>query len=216
MAFFECEFTRKIQFQRVGGQTYNTSVIGVASGHEQRDRNWSDARAEYTASVITPQQAAGNLQQFIDDLRRFFLLVGGRSDGFRFFDPVDGSGTNEPLTLISGNTWQIQKSYSLGGRIYVRPVTKLITSAVLDFQGNALPNSVSIAVSGTSVSSIDYTTGLVTFAGSPTGTPTASFDHHIPVRFNTDKFEIETEESPGGKLIRWNSLGLIEVRPPNY
>jgi uncharacterized protein (TIGR02217 family) len=217
MSFFEVEFPRAIQFQRVGGQTFNTAVVATQSGQEQRNRAWAFARAEYTAGLVTPVSEVGDKQGFIDNVRNFFLQVGGMADGFRFFDHVDCVATSEPMVLVSGSVWQLQKTYSLGGRSYVRAITKPITSSVLDYKGNALANTVAIVSGGTLVS-VDHSTGKVTLSG-VSGTPVASCKYHIPVRFTSDKFEPEIEESGvsgTGAIIKWNSLGLIEVRPPNY
>lgn len=209
------EFPRPIGFQRVGGPGFNTAIVAVQSGQEQRNRSWAYARAEYQASLVTPVSAVGNTDAFIEAVRTFFLQVGGMADGFRFFDHLDYQATNEPLTLVSGSIYQLQKTYSLGGRTYVRPITKPITSSVVNYQGVNLANTVSITSGGTLVST-DHATGQVTLSG-VSGTPHASFQYHIPVRFTSDKFEPEVEaSSSNNRIIKWNSLGLIEVRPPNY
>lgn len=136
------------------------------------------------------------------------------ADGFRFYDHLDCQANGEAMVLVSGSIWQLQKTYSLGGRTYVRTITKPITSNVVDYTGVALPNTC-IFTGGTGPT-IDHTTGQVTFA-SVSGTPHATFQYHIPVRFTSDKFEPEVEpSSSGNRVIKWNSLGLIEVRPPNY
>jgi uncharacterized protein (TIGR02217 family) len=214
VSFFEAEFPRAIGFQRVGGPAFNTALVGVQSGQEQRNRAWSFARAEYQASLITPASAVGNTDTFIAQVETFFLMVGGMADGFRFYDHLDCIAVNEPMVLSSGSIWQLQKTYSLGGRTYVRAITKPITSSVIDYKGVSLANTVS--VSGGTVSAVDHQTGLVTFS-SVSGTPHASFQYHIPVRLTSDKFEPEVEaSSSANRIIKWNSLGLIEVRPPNY
>ena len=209
------EFPRVIGFQRVGGPGFNTSIVAVQSGQEQRNRSWAFARAEYQASLVTPVSAVGNTDAFIEAVRTFFLQVGGMADGFRFFDHLDYQAMNEPMVLVTGSVWQLQKTYTLGGRTYVRAITKPITSSVINYQGVNLGNTVSITSGGTLVS-VDHTTGKVTLSG-VSGTPHASFQYHIPVRFTSDKFEPEVEaSSSNNRIIKWNSLGLIEVRPPNY
>lgn len=215
MSFFEVELCRKLGFQRTGGGMFNTDVQMTASGQEQRNSNWSFARAEYSGNLITPVDRIADALQFIEDMRTFHYVVGGKRDGFRFYDHLDCSAALEPMLHISGNQYQLQKTYSLGGRTYARTITKPITSAVLDYQGNALANSVSIT--GASGGTMDPATGLITFA-SVSGTPTATFRYHIPVRFTSDKFEPEVEESniSGLPIINWKTLGLIEVLPPNF
>jgi uncharacterized protein (TIGR02217 family) len=213
MSFFEVEFFTGAQFLRTGGQGFNTATVATQSGQETRNRAWANPRAEYTCSVITPASQNATRQGFIDELRAFFIMVGGQADGFRFLDQTDCLATNEPMILVSGSVWQLQKTYLLGGRTYVRAITKPITSSVLDYTGLALASSVSIVSGGTLVS-VDHTTGQVTLSG-VSGTPHATFRYHIPVRFTTDKFEPENQESQGGNIIKLQ-FGLIEVRPPNY
>src|SRR6185369_5434185 len=136
---------------------------GVQSGQEQRNRAWSFARAEYQASLITPASAVGNTDTFIAQVETFFLMVGGMADGFRFYDHLDCIAVNEPMVLSSGSVWQLQKTYTLGGRTYVRPITKPITSSVIDYKGVNLTNTVSIQSGGTLVS-VDHQTGLATLS----------------------------------------------------
>ena len=213
MSLFEAEFPRAILFEQDGGPAFNTDVIAVQSGQEQRNRNWTNTGGDYTASVIGAQDATGSSIAFIDAVRTFFLMIGGMGDAFRYFDPIDNTALGEPMSG-SGTVWQLQKTYSLGGRTYVRTITKPITSSVIDYRGNALANSV--VVHGATVVSIDHTTGLVTFSGTPGGTPTADFQYHIPVRLTTDKFTPKISKSnKGNRIVRWN-LGLVIVRPPNY
>ncbi len=228
MSFFEGELSRYMQYHRTGGQKFNTAVVAVQSGQEQRNRAWQNPRAEYTGGLTTSVKEVGNLYQFVEQIRTFFLMVGGMADGFRYYDPIDCIASNEAMVVVSGSIYQLQKTYSLGGRTYVRAITKPITSSVIDFKGNALPNTIS--VTGGTISSVDHTTGQVTLSG-VSGTPHASFQYHIPVRFTSDQFDPEIQESDLNPvtgidptdpttwptpIIKWNSLGLIEVRPPNY
>lgn len=224
MAFFEAEITRAIEFQQEGGLSFNTDVIPIQSGQEQRNRVWSTpARGEYTASVIAAQNPAGTTAAFIDQVRAFWILVGGRADAFRYFDPIDNAAgalagvASEPMGA-TGNpaVWQLQKTYSLGGRTLVRTITKPIGPGVVNYLGTVFAETVVVHAVGVSVDSIDHTTGLVTFSGTPTGTPTADFSYHIPVRFKDDGFQPRVERSNNqNRIVRWN-LGLVVVSPPNY
>jgi uncharacterized protein (TIGR02217 family) len=222
MAFFECEFPRAISYKAVGGPAASTYVVGVESGAEQRNRNWANFRARYTISMITPVGYNDTRQTFFDQLRTFFYLIGGKTDGFRFYDHLDHSATGQSVTTIDTKNFQLQRVYSLGGRSYTRPITKPITSSVIDYTGASLLNTVRIKVGGSLASpqpDVDEETGIVTFDSAPGGTVTADFEYHIPVRLDTDDCQLQVEDSDvaGGKpIISWNSLTLIEVRPPNY
>lgn len=223
MAFFEAEFPRAIEFDQEGGPAFNTWTFAMQSGQEQRNRNWSSTRGDYTASVIGAENPTGTTIAFVEKVRQFFLMIGGQADAFRYFDPIDnGAGSyigasSEPMVVVPATSnlqWQLQKTYTLGGRTFVRTITKPIGPGAIDYLGNALAETV--VVHGGSVASIDHTTGIVTFSPAPGGTPTADFQYHIPVRMTTDKFFPKVGRSnKGNRIIRWN-LGLIIVNPPNY
>jgi hypothetical protein len=108
------------------------------SGQESRNANWAARRAKWQVSLITPATFRGNQQQFIDLLESFFDAVKGRSDAFRLYDHVRFQATNQPLISYNSNT-QLAITRTIGGRSIVRVITKPITAAVSDYQGNALP-----------------------------------------------------------------------------
>ena len=67
--------------------------------------------------------------------------------------------------------------------------------------------------------SLDPTTGIVTFESAPTGTPTADFEFHYAVRFDSDTLAMIAEESyvRGGRaVISLSNLNLVEVKGPNF
>src|SRR5690242_4814273 len=97
MAFLEAEFIRTLGFNRVGGQGFNTSIVPMQSGQEQRNQNWSGTRARYTCSLITPVASDAARQQFVDDLRNFYIAARGKANGFRFYDHLDNQATDEPV-----------------------------------------------------------------------------------------------------------------------
>jgi uncharacterized protein (TIGR02217 family) len=215
---FETEFPRKgLAFDRLGGPGFKTGVVGAESGGEQRNRVWSNPRRKYVGSLILTGELTTPHNIAIYSAVETFFLVGpaGQHDSFRFYDELDCVATNEPMVLVSGSVYQLRKTYTLNGRSYVRDITKPITSAVKDYQGNSLADTVVIASGGTLVS-VDHTTGLVTLSG-VTGTPRANFGYHVPVRLLSDDFEPKISQSAqGARLIKWESLSMIEVRPPNY
>lgn len=235
MSFFEVEFPTQISYKAIGGPGFNTTVNPAFSGQEARNKNWSLSRGQWTVSLLTPSpeklQALGlTRQQYIDLLNGFFLVVSGKGDAFRLKDHKDYLALGMPLSpAIADGTnrvFQLQKVYTIGGRTYTRTITKPITAAVNDYAGNALANTVFPYIGGvkqTTNYSVDQTTGILTFAAghAPTALAamTADSQFHYPVRFDTDQLPIQTEESDfagGEPIISVNSVGLIEVRPPNY
>ncbi len=228
MPFFEVEFPTTISYRAVGGPGYSTQVNESFSGAEQRNSNWANSRGEWQISLITPVGIDKMLYKNL--LLAFFHVVRGRGDAFRLKDHKDFIFTDEQIGVGDGATrgpYQLIKTYSIGGRATTRSITKPITSAVNNYKGNALADSVTVKVGGTLVSAanyaIDATTGKITFgaghAPASLALITASGQFHFPVRFDTDKLAMAVEESDvagGEPIVTWNNIGLVEVRPPKY
>jgi uncharacterized protein (TIGR02217 family) len=217
--FFECEFPRTISFKAMGGPAASTFVVGAESGAEQRNRNWAQFRRRYTISLITAAARNADRQAFVDQLHTFFYMIAGKADAFRFYDHLDNQAIQEPVAALGGGAYQLQRTYALGGRSYVRTITKPITAATIDYQGNALATTVALFNSGGGLltGTTDQTTGIVTGASGTVAK--ATFQYHIPVRLDTDDCQIQVEDSATGDgrpIVSWNSLALVEVKPPNY
>jgi uncharacterized protein (TIGR02217 family) len=215
MAFFECEFPRQIRFRSMGGPTWKTTINQGLSGQEQRNRDWQDSRGKWQISLVTPARLFdGNMQQYVELLVSFFDAVGGQADGFRLFDHKSHIAKAQPVITYNGNL-QLAVSRTIAGRTYQKVITKPITSAIVDYQGNALPDTVFLAGTNSPVA-VDPTTGIVTGAGDGT---LLDFEYHFPVRFNRDDLPIVVEESDvlgGNPIISVDSLELLEVLPPNF
>lgn len=63
MSFEEIQFPADISYGARGGPEYSTDIVEMFSGKEQRNINWSQARARYTVShgVKTPVQPCAYL-----------------------------------------------------------------------------------------------------------------------------------------------------------
>ena len=213
MSFFECEFMRTIAYKRMGGPTRSTRVNQGMSGQEQRNKNWADSRGEWEIALKTPKPFGDARQAFIDFLIAFFEVVSGQDDGFRLYDHIAHKAVNQPLVTYNGNT-QLAITRTIADRSYVKIITKPITSAIVDYQGNPLPDTVFYSGTNTPVP-VDPTTGIVSAGAGGS----VDFEYHVPVRFGVDKLPIVIEESDvvGGKpLISMNSVPILEVLPPNY
>lgn len=241
MAFIEVEFPRKLALMAIGGPGYFTTVNPGFSGYEQRNQNWAQARAQYAVSfenkTLLEWQA----------LEAMFHAARGMANGFRLFDPGDYIGTGQFQATGNGSTkiFQLQKTYTFPVSNYsvIRPVQKLITSLVQDFQGNFLTDTVDLYLNGTKQTynagyhsaagkqyTLDETTGLVTFVAAPGNgvVITADYQYHIPVRFDLSSGSSSTASTegplqktyvtgvnaPGGVLVTVQGINLVEVRIP--
>lgn len=206
MAFDEVRFPENIALGMTGGPMFNTDIVELYSGYEKRNANWSMARSTYNAShaVKTPAQLA--------TLIAFFRGRQGRANGFRFRDWSDYSAIGQPIATGDGTTriFQLIKTYTSGAVTVTRTINKPVQSGnqvttVLAMYLNAVHKT-----EGTDFT-VDYTTGLVTFASAPLNTVaiTADFEFDVPVRFDTDQLNSSIDYY---KEFSWPSIPLIEVR----
>lgn len=199
MSFHEIRFPVSISFGAHGGPERRTDIVMLAlSGFEQRNARWSASRRTYNA---------GYGVKSLDDLHSSSPSSrnAAAADGFRFKDPTDwrSSAPERTPTALdqsirhSGTgslaTFQLKKRYGSLHAPYDRDIKKPVTGTVLIAVADVTKTA------GTHFD-IDTTTGLVTFRTGnipATGTAiTAGFDFDVPVRFDTDKLEINVQGFP--------------------
>lgn len=206
MSFQEVQFPTNIRYSSSGGPQYNTEVIVLQSGHEQRNGNWSIPRHAYNINAL---KNGGDIQTVLD----FFHAMRGRLHGFRFkdwsdFTSNDGTSavaaTDQPLSgVVDGvnDTFQCVKEYTIGSETLTRTITKIVSGTFV------------LAVDGVPTGSgwtLDYNTGIVTFTVAPTvgKVLTAGFEFDVPVRFDTDHLDMEQSYF---ETVTF-SLPIIELR----
>src|SRR6185295_947457 len=122
MAFIETRFPTDIAYGSAGGPEYSTDIVITQSGYEQRNANWSAARARYNVAHGVRTQAQ------LDDLIAFFRARKGKAHGFRFKDWTDYKIVAQVLGTGTGSqtAFQLVKTYTSGGvtetRILAKPV----------------------------------------------------------------------------------------------
>jgi len=211
MAFHDVRFPSNISKGATGGPERRTDVVTLASGFEERNSRWADSRRSYNA---------GYGIRGVDDLHTvlaFFEERRGRLHGFRWRDHADyrsGPPSRAPLAgdqaIGTGNgstaTFQLTKSYGNAYAPYQRVIRKPV-------QG-----SVRIAVAGLAKTegthfTVDHTLGAVTFlAGNlpaVSAAITAGFEFDVPVRFDTDRIEVNLQNLAAGSIPH---IPIIEVR----
>ena len=198
MAFEEVIFPTDISFGAIGGPEYSTDIVVNHGGFEQRNSNWTQARARYDVShgIKTQQQ--------LDTLISFFRARQGRVTGFRFKDFTDFSTAGQLIGTGDDSTdeFQLVKSYTSGGQTENRVVSKPVTGTVKIYFD---------AVEQLSGWSVDTTTGIVSFTSPPANAVniTADFEFDVPVRFDTDSLSARIDDFG---MYSWDAIPLIEVR----
>jgi len=208
--FHEVRFPLRVALGTSGGPVRRTDIVSLSNGRENRNRRWQDARRRYDA---------GSGVRSLDDLYAvlaFFEARAGQFFGFRFRDPVDHkscapgaavSATDQLLGNGDGETtaFRLVKRYADAGGETVRLIEKPVAGSVV------------VSVAGSLVPAGDYTvdaaTGTVTFVTGKvpaSGAVRAGFEFDVPVRFDTDRIDIDLAQFDAGRIP---SIPLVEVRP---
>jgi uncharacterized protein (TIGR02217 family) len=211
MNFHEIRFPTDISRGAQGGPERRTDVVVLGSGFEERNARWADSRRSYNA---------GYGVKSLDDLHAviaFFEERRGRLYGFRWRDHADGKscapgGTPSPLDQQIGTgdgtqaAFQLVKAYGAAHAPWSRRITKPVADTVrIAVDGDEL-----IAVTDFTV---DAATGFVQFL--PGHVPgddavvTAGYAFDVPVRFDTDRLEINVQGFRHGAIPH---IPIVEVR----
>jgi uncharacterized protein (TIGR02217 family) len=209
--FHDTRFPTAISLGASGGPERRTDIVVLGSGHEERNQRWADSRRRYEA---------GYGVKSLDDLQAviaFFEERRGRLHGFRWKDHADYKScafaavpTAEDQPIGTGDAaateFRLAKRYGASFAPWSREITKPVLG------------SVTLAVDGVPQTEgadyfLDYATGIVTFdTGSIPGIGaaiTAGFEFDVPVRFDTDRLEINLEGFGHGSIP---SVPIVEIR----
>lgn len=208
MSFYESlVFPVDISYGSSGGPKYNTRVIRLVSGHEQRNKNWLYPLHEYDVQYGIKSRT--DLVKVVE----FFHLMDGMGSGFRYKDWLDYSSGEKGVFVTAfddqvigigdglNKTFQLQKVYAIGNVYKVRKIVKPVSGTVtVGVDGHKL----------TSDWSVDTATGIVTFVDAPaTGKEvTAGFEFHVPVRFADDKLAVSIPDLE----VASSQIKLEEIR----
>ena len=211
MAFHNVRFPTGISRAAHGGPERRTDVVVLGSGAEERNARWADSRRSYNAGYGV--KSLNDLHAVI----AFFEERRGRLHGFRWRDPTDWkscppedtpSALDQQIGLGDGANaaFQLEKVYGSSLDPWSREIRKPVEGSVL------------VAVAGVpqapgTAYAVDHDTGLVLFqpghlpaADAPV---TAGFEFDVPVRFDTDKLEINIQGFRHGAIP---SIPIVEIR----
>lgn len=201
MAFHEVRFPVDISWGSQGGPGFNTSVITLGSGQEQRNINWENARCEYDVAYGIKSSTQ------LSELIKFFYARNGKAHGFRYKDWMDYTLTSEESTSLSasstGRTFQIIKAYVSGTATHTREIFKVCSGS-----------TVSIFIDGTTTNyTINYNTGVIFITTTSSRTVTVTCEFDVPCRFDTDKLQAKIDSySHSLGYLGGTSVPVIEIR----
>ncbi|WP_321397398.1 DUF2460 domain-containing protein [Emcibacter sp.] len=205
--FHEVRFPSEISFGAGGGPVFSTTVSEMASGYEQRNREWADARM--TFDIGTGLRSEDDLAALIV----FFRARAGRAYGFRFRDwtdyksclpSVEVGPTDQVIAVGDGEAtdFQLIKIYQSEDYSQLRTISK------------PAADTVRVAVDGIEQQdgwALDNTSGLISFEVPPAvdSTISAGFEFDVPVRFADDDLSVTLETFRAGQIP---AISLVEVR----
>lgn len=205
-AFHDVLFPLELGFGAAGGPEFATQVTVTASGFEQRNAAWADARLHYDAGLGVRSEAD------LAALIAFFRARRGQAHAFRFRDPLDHSSRSDgaaetafdqPIGTGDGmaTRFALTKHYGEPGEAQQRRITRPVAGTVR------------VAVAGVEQGSGWNLApgGWIDFDAAPAAgaAVTAGFRFDVPVRFAEDRIEVSLAGYRSGDLP---SVPLVEVR----
>ena len=201
--FSEQRMPLPISLRSSGGPQWNTSIVRVDSGYEQRNEPWAqDLGAWDVGSFVTTHAEMATVLAFYNAVR-------GRLVAFRFTDPKDHDALNQRLGTGNGvqTTYQLTKTYGADPSAYTKIIRKPVAGTSRVTVADVLQ------VEGTAYT-LDTTTGVVTFL--PGHIPTTgqqvrwSGEFDKPARFDVDHLSLSYDDLVYARL----SIPVVEIRLP--
>jgi uncharacterized protein (TIGR02217 family) len=210
--FHDVLFPLDIALRSAGGPERRTEIVAFGSGREERNARWAHSRRRYDAGFgVKTLEALQEVVAFFEERR-------GQLYGFRWRDRLDHSSAppgavpsplDQEIGIGDGTraAFPLARTYGRTYAPYVRPIAKPVAG------------SVRVAVAGEEVAAgavftCDAATGVVTFLPGhvpPAGAVlTAGFLFDVPVRFDTDYFEVDLSAFAAGAIPK---IPLVEIRP---
>ncbi len=211
MAFHEIRFPTNISLGATGGPERRTTIVTMASGHEQRNAQWADSRRRYNAGY-----GVKSLDQIYETLS-FFEERTGRLHGFRWKDRGDCKSC--PPGQIPGNTdqnigtgdgvtsaFQLVKIYGTGLNNWTRTISKPVAGNILVAVDGVARSEGAEFILDTATGVISFLSGAIPAIGAAI---TAGFEFDVPVRFDTDFLEINLDAFGAGDIP---DIPIVEIK----
>lgn len=199
--FHEVNLPMPLALAASGGPERRVEVVALAGGGEARNAVWAGSRRRWDiGSAVTGLET-------LQALVAFFEARGGRLNGFRFRDRMDDrsgavGAAVTPLDQEIGTgdgataSFALVKAYGDWRRRIWKPVA----------------GSIRVAVDGVETPfTEEASTGLVTLPEAPPegAVVTAGFLFDCPVRFDTDRLDVNLEGFGAGRVVRVPLVELI-------
>ena len=200
MTFVETRLREDVERGAEGGPGFRTTVLPLASGHEQRNEDWEFERGQWDVAYGITNKVT------YSEVLSFFRARKGRAIGFRFKDFIDYelSALDQFAKGDGAKTkFQLYKWYGGFETGYKRPIQKPVSGTILVYVADVLDDS----------ATVDYTTGVITLstAASTDAVISAGGQFDVPVRFDIDALRANVIWEGAASIP---NIPLIEIRQP--
>ena len=209
--FHEIRFPTGVSRGAHGGPERRTDIVTLGSGFEERNSRWADSRRSYSA---------GYGVRTLDDIHAviaFFEERRGRLHGFRWRDHADcrscapehtPSALDQPIGTGDGTTaaFQLVKTYGSAFAPWTRTIAKPVPGTILIAVAGVPRTAGTHYTADTATGRITFLPGHIPAAGSAV---TAGYEFDVPVRFDTDKLEIDIQGVRHGAIP---AIPVVEIR----
>lgn len=177
------------------GPQFQTTIVPLSSGSEQRNADWQQERV--TADISYGIMQRRNPRDATDSfaaVMRFYRARMGRWRGFRFRDWSDWQAQNVPIEMITSTLARLYIDYDENYRRWItRPVPETLSFAGVSDGWQILQG------------------GVIQFNQPQSGTLLASFDFDIPMRFDSDLGQVALTLVDVGSI---RSIKLVQISDP--
>jgi len=179
------------------GQEFNTRIVTLKSGQERRNAQWSLPLGRY--SIL--YQALDPADHAV--VRAAHMASLGSAIPFRFKDWTDYQADQEVIGTATGDPQDLQltKKYTFGTIDLTRTIKKPVAGTV------------TLYADGTEIGvAVDTETGIVSFVADAGTEITWSGEFDVPVRFDSDRLDLDPAAKSGGNFLLTGDVDLSEVR----
>ncbi len=179
------------------GQEFSTRITSLRSGVERRNANWSMPLGRY-AVLYQALKPDDHIR-----VRAAHMASLGALIPFRFKDYSDYQAQQEVIGTGTGveQTLPLLKRYKFGPVELQRRIIKPVLNTVLVFADGAPV-----------ATTVDYVAGTVTFTAAAGAEITWAGEFDIPVRFESDRLDVEPLARIAGGFAVSCNVDLVEVR----
>jgi uncharacterized protein (TIGR02217 family) len=193
-AFDDVRLPEDIERGVIGGPEYRTTVNRLVNAREQRNAEW-----DYPVFSVNIGYGVQKRED-LETIYAFFHARLGRARGFRFRNWLDYQVVEQPVGVITGQPLQRQliRTYDDDVNPQIRLVTRPVASTLRVYKDMVLTTDYTLGAKG-----------VLTFGSDPGLNVLATFDYDLPVRFDTDKLDVQLTTQFAGAVP---SIPIIELR----